>query len=62
MRNKRYKLLSLGSVEEFYDLEMDPYERNDLLAGELSSDENTEYFALQREIASLRGSETRQTQ
>ena len=57
MRNERYKLLNFSGIEEFYDLETDPYEHNNLLAGELSSDERAEYFALQREIASLRGSE-----
>ena len=57
MRNERYKLLNFSGIEEFYDLETDPYEHNNLLAGELSSDEREEYFVLQREIASLRGSE-----
>ena len=61
MRNERYKLLSFDGVEELYDLEADPLEHYNLLAGELSSDERAEYFALQREIADLRRSETSRT-
>ena len=61
MRNERYKLLKFDGVEEFYDLQSDPYEHNNLLTGELSSEERSEYLALQEEIASLRGSETSRT-
>ena len=57
MRNERYKLLRFNGVEEFYDLEADPYEHDDLLAGELSSEEREEYLALREEIARLRSSE-----
>ena len=61
MRNERYKLLKFDGVEEFYDLQSDPYEHNNLLTGELSSEERSEYLALQEEVASLRGSETSRT-
>jgi arylsulfatase A-like enzyme len=48
VRDDRYKLLIpdlLGS-DEFYDLDLDPYEANDLLAGTLSSAEQSAYDAL----------------
>ena len=57
MRNSRYKRLRHEGVEEFYDLAEDPYERNNLLAGELSSHERAEYQTLQARIRALRSSE-----
>jgi len=57
MRNERYKLLRFDGNEEFYDLDVDPYEHIDLLAGELSSEERVEYLALREEISRLRSSE-----
>ena len=56
MRDNRYKLLRIDGVEEFYDLESDPYEHDNLLAGELSSEERTAYGALQAEVEKLRDS------
>ncbi len=56
MRNHRYKLLRFEGVEEFYDLEADPYEYNDLLEGDLTANERAEYEALRAEIHRLRSS------
>jgi arylsulfatase A-like enzyme len=55
MRNVQYKLLRFNGVEEFYDLAADPYEHDNLLAGELSTEQRAEYLALQGEISRLRG-------
>ncbi len=57
MRNHRYKLLRFEGVEEFYDLETDPYEHNDLLGGKLSDEQEIEYQTLKKEIHRLRNSE-----
>ena len=56
MRDNRYKLLRFEGVEEFYDLQMDPYEHENLLSGELSAEERTAYSALRAEIENLRSS------
>ena len=56
MRDERYKLLRFNGVEEFYDLQVDPYEHNNLLAGELSPEESTAYATLRAEVEKLRGS------
>ena len=56
MRDNRYKLLRFEGVEEFYDLQMDPYEHENLLSGELSAEERTAYSALRVEIENLRSS------
>ena len=57
MRDTRYKLLRIDGVEEFYDLESDPYEHDNLLAGELSAGERAAYSMLQAEVEKLRSSE-----
>ena len=57
MRNARYKLLRFEGVEEFYDLEADPYEYDNLLAGELTTHERAEFEALREQIRLLRASE-----
>ena len=57
MRNERYKLLRFDGVEEFYDLQEDPYEHENLLSGELSAEERAQYEALREQIAELRASE-----
>ena len=57
MRNERYKLLRFNLVEEFYDLETDPFENDNLLRRDLTTDENAAYQTLRREIARLRESE-----
>jgi arylsulfatase B len=54
MRNDRYKLLRHRGVEEFYDLAVDPYEHNNLLAGNLSSEQQAQYQMLKEEISDLR--------
>lgn len=57
MRGARYKLLRFEGREEFYDLHVDPYEYDDLLRGELSTEQRAAYEALQAEILQLRSSE-----
>jgi hypothetical protein len=57
MRGARYKLLRFEGREEFYDLHADPYEHNDLLREDLSTEQRAAYEALQAEILLLRGSE-----
>ena len=57
MRTARYKLLRFEGREEFYDLHADPYEYDDLLRGELSTEQRAAYDALKAEILLLRGSE-----
>ena len=54
MRNQRYKLLRNSGVEELYDLAEDPYEHNNLLAGELTASEQAEYRGLQQQLQELR--------
>ena len=56
MRNQRYKLLRFNGEEEFYDLQEDPYEYNNLLAGGLSTVEESHYVSLKKEIRELHGS------
>ncbi len=57
MRNARYKLLRFAGEEELYDLLEDPYEYNNLLSGDPSSDEQAAYHSLNEQILSLRNSE-----
>ena len=57
MRAACYKLLRFVGREEFYDLHADPYEYDDLLRGELSTEQRVAYDALKAEILLLRGSE-----
>tara|TARA_B100000809_G_scaffold235073_1_gene253028 strand:- start:3502 stop:6060 length:2559 start_codon:yes stop_codon:yes gene_type:complete len=57
MRGARYKLLRFEGREEFYDLHADPYEHDDLLRKELSTEQRTAYEALKAEILLLRSSE-----
>ena len=57
MRNERYKLLRFDGAEEFYDLQEDPYEHENLLMGELSTEERSEYLSLREQISTLRNSE-----
>jgi hypothetical protein len=57
MRNERYKLLRFDGTEEFYDLQEDPYEHENLLLGELSAEERSEYRSLREQISTLRNSE-----
>jgi len=57
MRGARYKLLRFEGREEFYDLHVDPYEHDDLLREDLSTEQRAAYEALQAEILLLRSSE-----
>ena len=57
MRNQRYKLLVEQGVEHFFDLQADPYEHNDLLARDLSEEEQAQLASLRAQIAALHGSE-----
>jgi arylsulfatase A-like enzyme len=56
MRNQRYKLLRTDGIEELYDLAEDPYEHNNLLAGDLTASEQAEYRGLQQQLQELRAS------
>ena len=57
-RGNRYKLIrlfdALGSIDEFYDLTVDPFETNDLLLGTLTPTENTARLLLAATIDDLR--------
>ena len=57
MRNEQFKLLNFRGSVEFYDLLADPFESNDLLSGELSTEQRVAYETLQAEITRLRSSE-----
>ena len=57
MRNQRYKLLVDQGVEHFFDLQADPYEQNDLLARDLSEEEQAQLDSLRAQIAVLHGGE-----
>jgi arylsulfatase A-like enzyme len=54
MRNQRYKLLRTDGIEELYDLAEDPYEHDNLLAGDLTASEQAEYRGLQQQLQELR--------
>ena len=56
MRNGCYKLLVDEGVEHFFDLQEDPYEHNDLMAGDLSEEEQAQLEALRTQIDALHGS------
>ena len=56
MRDERYKLMRFDGVEEFYDLQADPYEHHDLLGGELTLEQRAVYVALKAKVEMLRGS------
>ena len=56
MRNDRFKLLRRQGVEEFYDLAEDPYERQNLLEGRLSPEQQAQYRLLNEQIGALRAS------
>ena len=60
MRNHRYKLLKdfrVTPAENFYDLQEDPYEHNNLLEGDLTEEQSENYLALKQQIETLRNSE-----
>ncbi len=55
IRNERYKLIRLTTQqrEEFYDLEADPFEQNNLLLNELNDVQMTHYDVLRQQLANL---------
>ena len=57
IRNARYKLVRYEGIDEFYDLADDPYETQNLLEVELSTQEAAEYQALEEQVSQLRGRE-----
>jgi hypothetical protein len=57
IRNESHKLLLVGGVEELYDLNADPYEHDNLLAGELSADDKRHYEDLKSRLTALLASE-----
>ena len=58
IRDDRYKLIRfLNDSEEFYDLQVDPTERSDLLAGALAADEQARYENLASIMSDLLSSE-----
>ena len=54
MRDQRYKLVRFRGEEEFYDLQADPFESVNLLAGELSREEQAAYRLLSEQVLALR--------
>ena len=56
MRDRRYKLVRFRGEEELYDLREDPYENANLLAGELSQEEQAAYRSLREQVSALRAS------
>ena len=57
MRNDRYKLLRHEGREEFYDLNHDPFEHDDLLEGTMSAEQQAQYESLRDRIQVLRESD-----
>ncbi|MEE8249623.1 MAG: sulfatase-like hydrolase/transferase [Gammaproteobacteria bacterium] len=57
MRNDRYKLLRHEGREEFYDLNQDPFEHDDLLEGTMSAGQQAQYESLRDRIQALRESD-----
>ena len=51
------KLLVEEGVEHFFDMNSDPYEHNDLLAGELTQEQASELAALRAELVALHATE-----
>jgi len=57
IRNERYKLHTTREREELFDLVVDPYERANLLDGELSDDARRNFEALKNRLEMLLASE-----
>jgi arylsulfatase A-like enzyme len=53
MRNERYKLIRTASLEQLYDLLLDPYELAPLDLGNLSAKEMNNYLDLDRRMTAL---------
>ncbi len=56
IRNERYKLIRLTTLQrdEFYDLETDPYEQNNLLLNPMDEVQTANHEALNQQLAALR--------
>ena len=54
IRNKDYKLIVKSNSEEFYNLQADPYESNNLIIGTLSSAEQVQKLELETELSNIR--------
>ena len=48
--------MRFDGVEEFYDLQADPYEHRNLLEGELSAEQRMAHATLKAEVEKLRSS------
>lgn len=59
IRDERYKLIRVNGVEQFYDLQQDPFETQNLAPATLSPVAYQRYVDLACEIARLRGDPTR---
>jgi arylsulfatase B len=57
IRDQKYKYLNDEGTEYFFDLEVDPYEYNNLLDGELSNAERSRFASLKAQIEDLHNSE-----
>ncbi len=56
MRDQRYKLVRFRGEEAFYNLQADPFESVNLLAEELSQEEQAAYRSLSEQVLALRAS------
>ncbi|MGI9204776.1 MAG: sulfatase-like hydrolase/transferase [Woeseiaceae bacterium] len=56
MRNSQYKLLRVNGVREFYNLNDDPWETENLLERKLSEEELAHYTLLSKQVIALRSS------
>lgn len=54
IRNDRYKLIRRDSEFELYDLQEDPFEASNLIAGELNQLQQSQYDALLAQVTELR--------
>lgn len=57
IRDDKYKYMNDEGAEYFFDLEVDPYEYNNLLDGELSDTERSRFSSLKAQVEQLHDSE-----
>ena len=55
VRGTRFKLIEIDGAHELYDLDADPLETSDLLAGGLTDETEAAYIHLLKQLAGLRG-------